>query len=162
MREVTVIPKRGTWDVLVDGEKCGRYKSLEEVAEICRLAQTAKSWPPSSGVEGIRWKCGRWRARVNGSDRTFVWLETAIEEKRKDQKRTERVRKGTKADRKACMRCRWHGVMNSGGSAWPYCAYSLRCGHRSRVALHYARTGTQSLEGFTFGADCTEYEEGRQ
>lgn len=47
----------------------------------------------------------------------------------------------------------------AGGGQRYECAYCLYDGNRSRVTLHYERTGRESLEGFTFGADCTEFEQ---
>lgn len=65
-------------------------------------------------------------------------------------------RKETAADRARCERCAWR--MRPGGTddKWA-CGYSLDDNNHSRVYLHYQRTGKESLDGFTFGADCTEY-----
>lgn len=69
------------------------------------------------------------------------------------------VRKETAADRAACAKCKWRRAYNNDTDHPQYmCGYSLDELNRSRVSLHYERTGKQSLEGFTFGADCTEYE----
>lgn len=60
------------------------------------------------------------------------------------------------APKRSCKTCVWR-LVNAGSNNGLHCGYSLCLTHRSRLWLHYQRTGKQSLEGFTTGENCTEY-----
>lgn len=66
--------------------------------------------------------------------------------------------KGKKTRNAGCAKCAWRLVEQTGTAGKHYhCGYSLCYGHHSRVWLHYQRTGRESLEGMTFGENCTEF-----
>lgn len=60
------------------------------------------------------------------------------------------------APKRSCRTCVWR-LVNAGSNNGLHCGYALCLTHHSRVWLHYQRTGNESLDGMTFGANCTEW-----
>lgn len=160
MRDITITAKRNCWYLFADNEFVGRYTTRDGVNAIAELARTSECWPPKSTTKGIWWEQGRWHAHCRGREKTFYTIEEAERERAAGVKRekSQTVRSETKADQKACAKCKWSGKRTTSSGVVYSCDYCLRDGHGSRVAMHYARTGQNSLEGFTFGANCTEFE----
>lgn len=164
LRKVIIVPQGTCYNLWINNENLyliGRYTSNDEALKIKKLAETSPVWPPESGNPNIRWVRGRWRANVGKHEKTYIELEAAVKAVAEEKKKARGVlRPTTKADQKACGRCKWHMTTTTTTGKRYECGYCLNERNGSRVALHYQRTGRESLEGFTFGADCTEYEEG--
>lgn len=162
MKNVTITPKGSCWYVFADNEFIGRYTTAEATQKIAQLVRESEHWPPKSPEVGIWFERGRWRAYCGGHEKTFYSLEDAKAAReqatRTNRAKTSTVRRETKADQKACAKCKWSGKRTTSTGTTYTCDYCLRDGHGSRVKMHYERTGRESLEGFTFGADCTEFE----
>lgn len=59
-----------------------------------------------------------------------------------------------KDDRDACWKCKWHQGLKEN----PSCGYWSDDDNHTRYYLHVKRTGKRTLDGFTHGMKCTEWE----
>ncbi len=129
-----------------------------------KRAAPGVAWNPETGKWDVDYLGRRAGGFRNPTEAGKVARRFAKERQQADRAKAapKGRRRETEQDRERCAKCRWRMVLsNPEGKARYHCGYSLEESHRSRVALHYERTGRESLEGFTFGADCTEFE-GRQ
>lgn len=156
MKNVEIRQQGRWWRVIVNGEFVGRYDNEEDAREVAIVCRHTRVWPPRSGVTGIRWHIGRWET---WSGKRFVNLADAKEAVKRQKAERKSPEDKIMAGRERCKTCVWRLVTtySTNGNVYFHCGYSLCLGHQSRIALHYQRTGKQSLEGFTTGENCTEY-----
>lgn len=156
MKNVEIRQQGRWWRVIANGEFVGRYDNEEDAREVAIVCRHTRVWPPRSGVTGIYWHLGRWETRSGKRFANLADAKEAVKCKKAEHKAPEDK---IMAGREHCKTCVWRLVTthSTNGNVYFHCGYSLCFGHQSRIALHYQRTGKQSLEGFTTGENCTEY-----
>lgn len=153
------------WTVKRDDETVGRYPTEAEAKIAAEIARCADKWPPASGRKRIRWRAGRWEYSYNGKmyrdidlDKVIKFRDKRTRNRCEREEREKKEKEATAKKNSGCAKCVWRLTEATGTAGKRYhCGYSLCYGHHSRVWLHYQRTGKESLEGMTFGTDCTEF-----